>query len=184
MTLNVTPGDADARAYATVAELKTYAGDYGHALVDGSGNAYSDTALEQALRQGAVLLGLYAPRWPGQRSTAAQRMDWPRINATWRDGQSIDGTDIPSVVKDANCEAALRALTNPTDIRTVVDASRRVKKTQAGDAVIEYFDIPEGSAARSTLTAVEDLLAGLLKDAPTAQTNKTAKRNTFMVAGS
>ena len=181
MTLIVDPGSAEARAYASVEELQAYASDYGHSLIDGEGNAYSESALEQALRQGAILLAGYAPRFPGQRASSSQRMDWPRSNAKYRDGSAIASDDIPAIVKDANCEAALRALSNPDDIRSVI-SGLRVKKQEAGPVSIEYFDSDEATDLRATLTAVEDLLAALLLDENPQTAAK--KRPAFLVAGS
>ena len=181
MALNVEVGDAEARAYASVDEFKAYAGEYGHALTDTEGNAYSDTFIEQNLRQGAILLAGYAPRFPGQRATTTQRLDWPRSGATYRDGSAIDSTSIPALIKDANCEAALYAIANPLDVRTSL-TGQRIRKRQAGDVSIEFFEGDTSEAQRTTLTAVEDLLASILLDDSVAETT-TKKAKAFLIAG-
>ena len=178
-TLDTDVGGPNARAYATADELRAYAADYGRALTMAGGTDLAPvtdantTQLEIALRQGALLLGYYADRWTGRRANAAQRLDWPRVSATYADGSPIDSATIPVVVKDANCEAAIHALANPEQIRAVV-SGQVIKKVNAQGVEVEYFQTPEGQVARATFTALDDLLTRLLKPEVTAANTGTA----------
>lgn len=184
MALNTEIGGPDAKAYATVAELDEYVADYGRALVDANGAEVTDTgAKEVALRQGALLLGFYAVRWPGRRSTGTQRLDWPRTAATYRDSTPIDMATIPAEVKDANCEAAVRALSNPTAVNAVINGLQ-TKRTQAGTLSVEYFAPEAGAEPRTIFTALDDLLDRLLTVDKSATTGtSTGSQGGFLIAG-
>ena len=186
-TLDTEAGSADARAYATVAELRVYATDYGRSLTEPDGTDLSadtpaNTAkLEVYLRQGTLLLGYYADRWPGQRATGTQRLDWPRVNAVYLDKSPIDSATVPGIIKDANCEAALHAIANPTQIRSVV-SGQTIKSVDAKGVKVEYFATAEGQVARATFTALDDLLSRLLTKEVTQDTTTTTKK-AWLVSG-
>ena len=186
MALNTDIGGQEARAYASVTDLDGYVADYGRSLVDANGAAVSGTAdKEQALRQGALLLGFYAPRWPGQRASAEQAMDWPRANATYRDNSAISPSVIPREVKDANCEAAIYALSSPEEVRAAING-QRIKSVNGSQGSVEFFDTTADSAAispRITFTVVDDLLSRLLVDAKTSTGSGAATSGGFLFAG-
>ena len=162
MALVTEPGNAEARAYASVTDLDAYVADYGRSLVDASGNQVTDTAVKEiGLRQGTLFLGFYATRWSGQRASQTQALDFPRINATYRDRSPISSSIIPREIMDANCEAAIQALANPTAFNALV-SGREVRREQAGSLSVEYFQSVAGEVGRDTFTAVDDLVSRLL----------------------
>ena len=191
MALNTETAGAEARAYASATDLDAYATDFARPLVDASGNAVTETAdKESALRQGQLLLGYYATRWPGKRATETQALDWPRAEATYLDKTAIGSGVIPREVRDANCEAAIHALANPESVRTVV-TGLTTKRVQAGDLSREYFEPKDGTGpVRATFTALDDLLGRLLTPKATSTatsgggTGTATQAKGFLLAGS
>ena len=188
MALDTTIGGEHTRAYASVTDLDSYVVDYGRSLVDASGNQVTDTAAkESALRQGALLLGFYATRWPGKRASETQAMDWPRENATYRDKTAIGSGVIPREVIDANCEAAIHALQSPEEVRSVI-SGQRIRKVDGSAASVEFFETTSENATvapRSTFTTIDDLLSRLLVDTSTTSTGSGAATlgGGFLLAG-
>ena len=181
MALDSDIGGAETDAYITLAEFKVYAGDVGFSLKLPSGSAAEDEDLEQAIRRGTILIDGYGIRFPGQRVNGDQALCWPRANAERRDGSPISSTVIPKAIKDATCWAASYALDNPNDINQVLQQHRIVKREKVGYIEREYADLEDVTSLRRTLTAVDDLLADILKDEMNrAETNSPTS---FLIAG-
>ena len=98
----LTPGTD---TYATLVEANAYAsalpfpGDWATA---------TDPAKENALKTAAIWLDTL--RFKGIRTTYAQVMEWPRVGMFDRDGFVVSATAIPTLVKQAQSELALRLL--------------------------------------------------------------------------
>ena len=179
MALDTTVGGSDARAYASATDLDAYATDYGRTIPSTADTA----AKESALRQGALMLGFYAPRWPGSRANSTQALDWPRANAAYRDRSPIGSSIIPREVIDANCEAAIYALANPDSTTSVIEGLR-TKREQVGSVVTEFFAPDSGSPARDTISVIDDLLSRLLTDAAASTgSGSTSTPKGFTLAG-
>lgn len=148
-----------ANAYVTLAELKTYIGTI--ALPTATDTAY-ENAIINATR---YLDGKYRPRWKGCRVNAlAQALEWPRANVLYEaDGEQLTyssylpTTTIPQRLKDATCEAALRALSGPLAIDA--DASIQSKKIDVLETTYRAGAIPK----QLTYQVIDQLLSDYLK---------------------
>lgn len=131
-------GKPDADSYVTLAEADAYCAKLGHAKWTGT-----DTAKESALVRACQYVDTRY-RFKGERLTVAQALEWPRSIA--------DG--IPSRIKDAQCEAALRALTGVL----YADSDGRVVTAKTiGPLKTEYAQV---STAR--FPVIDALLRGLV----------------------
>lgn len=149
----------NANAYVTLAELKTYIGTI--ALPTATDTAY-ENAIINATR---YLDGKYRPRWKGCRVNAlAQALEWPRANVLYEaDGEQLTyssylpTTTIPQRLKDATCEAALRALSGPL----AIDASASVRRKKIDVLETEYA--PGAVPGQVTYQVIDQLLSDYLK---------------------
>lgn len=165
MVLAVTPGGANDDALLTLAAFKAYADARG---MDYSGSI--DTEVEQAIRRATTWVeGLGGPtarlatRWPGIRADPDQRRVWPRSGAAYIDGTGIASDIIPAPVEEAVAEAAFYDLINPGVLHSKITPGDAIKSASAGPAKVEYFGPGDDAMnLRPMLTAVTDLLAGLL----------------------
>lgn len=161
-----------ANSYLSVADFKAYA--------DARGFSYagkSDDEIGQALiRATSWLDATYRARWPGVRTYGAlQSLLWPRkagsvvngeyvpdaylTTVTDSEGIAIATTSIPSALKSAVAEAALRELTSPGSLAPDLERGGAIKRIQAGPVEVEYSNT---AAAGTTFTVIDGILAGLI----------------------
>ncbi|MCA1906247.1 MAG: hypothetical protein LDL11_06635 [Desulfarculus sp.] len=117
--------------------------------------AATTAAKEAAIIRGADFL-CQAYRFKGARYQQTQALCWPRIGVSDGDGRAIAFNVIPQALRDANCEAALRALGGdlaPDETKEVV------RKSVAGAVDTTYR---AGSPAK-TYPVIDRLLAGLVQ---------------------
>ncbi|MGR3574021.1 MAG: DnaT-like ssDNA-binding protein [Sagittula sp.] len=164
MALTVTPGGASDDALLSYDDFVTYAEAHGWEYT-----AFDDDAIEASLRRGTVYVeGLGGPtpslttRWPGTKSSAAQRRAWPRVGAAYVDGTPIASDVIPAPVEDAVAEAAWFDLGSAGTLFSTITASEVVKQEKVGPLSVTYQDARTTADMRPMLTSVHDLLAGLL----------------------
>lgn len=111
MTLNVETGtgSASAESYASVADADTY-----HAALGNTAWAAASVttpAKEIALRQATQYLDrVYGRRFVGERYSKTQALKWPREDWEDEDGDFVTGLSIPTGLKNACMELALRAI--------------------------------------------------------------------------
>ena len=107
ITLVEAVGAANSNTYATLVEAEAYM----ETLVfkDDWANEVNDEHKKAVLVQAARLMDTL--RWKGTRSyPLTQALAWPRANVTDREGFVIPSTTLPAVLKNAQCEFALRLL--------------------------------------------------------------------------
>lgn len=125
-------GKPDADSYVTLAEADAYCAKLGHAGWTGT-----DAAKEAVLVRACQYVDT-GYSFKGERLTAAQALEWPRSAA--------DG--IPSRIKDAQCEAALRALTGvlyaDSDGRVVTAKTIGPIKTEYAQVATKRFPVIDG----------------------------------------
>lgn len=160
MALTTTPGAADANSYASLAEANAYHTARGNAAWTGA-----DAAKEAALIRATQWLdGRYGDQWPGIRwKLRAQALDWPRVEATDRDGTEIDYDSIPSEVVSATCEAALIELASPGALSPLVTPGTAKVLTEVKG--IRWTPLRASAGASDmtpTLTAVDRALSPLI----------------------
>ena len=187
MALDVTVGSSTAEAYASVENFDAFLTKRNLTLRDAEGQAVTEeTAKEALLRNGATELRGYALRFPGQRATATQSLDWPRQNAAYRDRTPIASNAVPLEVVIANMEAAFEIAANPDALRAVA-TGQQVRKEQAGSLVTEFYESKDGAVPQSAFTSVEKTLAPILLDPPTAASGtgsgSTARTSGFILSG-
>lgn len=100
-------GLTTAESYASVADATTYHASFGNTDWAASTTGEQEIALRKAT---AYLDQVYSDSWIGNRKTAEQALDWPRVYAYDTDGYLIDDDVVPIQVKKATYEAALRVI--------------------------------------------------------------------------
>lgn len=116
----------------------------------------TDIEKEYAIISGGDYLN-YNFVWNGVRVEKDQAMILPRYYLTSIDGYTIDSDEIPEVVKFAQCELALRALSNEL-ISDVAPGGNTIKEKVD---VIEIEYTPT-TAKQNAYTKVEHMLRGLI----------------------
>lgn len=159
MTLTVTPGSASADSYATLAEANTYHTDHGTTLWTGS-----DALKEQAMRRATVWLDFtYRSLWPGLRTDGRdQALSWPRSAAQDAEGVVIPIDEVPSEIKDAQTESALRELVTPGSLSPDYVASTRVLSVSVGPIKQTFADVGGASSLVPIIGIVDGILGSLL----------------------
>ena len=124
MSLTVETGAiiVGAESYVSLADGDTYHLNNNN----GAWAAATTVARDAALRKGTRYVdSAYRLRWKGERvNYQAQALEWPRLNVNLNDRRQAAGfayglnswvpfDQIPKEIKDATCEAALRALAGP-----------------------------------------------------------------------
>jgi hypothetical protein len=140
-----------ADSYVSIADCTTYHAAQGNPAWAAAAEADQETALRRATKW---LDNYYRGRWTGVKSDEDQALAWPRSQAVDEDGCSIDDDEIPQVVKDAACEAALRALSATLD----PDISRIKSRVKVGPIEVDY-DL--GSPPWTEFAIIARLLSGL-----------------------
>lgn len=154
---------AGANAYISLAEFKAYVGTITLPTA-------TDTDYERAIILGARYLdGKYRDRWAGYRvQPLTQTMEWPRLYVPFKGlapgiargaayASYLLSTIIPQRLKDANSEAALRALSGPLAIDA--DVSVRNQKID----VIETEYAPGSTPGQLIYQVIDQLLSDYLK---------------------
>lgn len=172
MTLETTPGAANADSYASLEEANAYFTARGNATWTGT-----DEAKETALRRGTAYLdNVYRTKWRGRRSTETQALAWPRIDGVrgWGyplldlDGFDIQSDSVPAQVKNAAIEAALITLSGAA-LEPTLERGGQIKSISKGvgplNKSVTYMD---GAPSVDRYTAIEGLLRGLVTGTPGA----------------
>jgi len=92
----------NANSYVTLAEAETY---FEGRLAVTNWDAETDDNKNRALRMATDELDKY--EYQGIRTTQAQRLQWPRYEATDHDGWNYDQDTVPRPIKEATYELAL-----------------------------------------------------------------------------
>lgn len=137
---NDSGGINNANGYVTVVEFKAYHDDRGN---DYSGN--SDTVISKAIVRATDYLDKRF-KFVGERGRVEQRTSWPRIDAEDSDGICRFG--IPSEVKEATAEYALRALDGALAPDPARDATGQVvtSKSESVGPISESVSYGAGGA--------------------------------------
>ena len=160
MTIVATPGQPTSNAYGTLTEFKAYCDERGFSYPTTSG---ADDQIEAEIINGAAYLdGRYRGKWRGRKTYSDQALAWPRAYVVDEDGYEVNSLTIPVVVARANFEAARRLLDSvvlsPDLERGGAIAMERVKAGPV-ESETEYRG---DAASRIAVTAIDDLLSGLL----------------------
>ena len=128
-------GLAGAEAYGTVVEADAYHTPRGNGT---TWSALTTEVKERHLRNATdFMVRVYRARWAGTRVSGTQALDWPR-HSVCVDGWSILSTVVPTDVKRACFELALRA----SDSELIPDletGSNQIKREKIGPLDTEFF---------------------------------------------
>jgi len=149
----------DANSYVTY----DYAENY-HSLRGNSAWAAGDATEKQyaIIRATQAIDSLYKTQWEGtQTEYGTQELEWPRQDV-WINDVELDDDLIPTALKKAVCEAALRELATPNSMTPDLDRGGKIKRVKADVVEVEYA---EGASATTAFTAIDGLLADLIAGA-------------------
>jgi hypothetical protein len=146
---------SDANSYVSTSYADGYHSDRGNTAW---ANATTDEKEQALIKATAYLDDRYYHRWKGWKQTDDQALEWPRYEVYDRSGWPIQ--EIPAKLKDATCEAALRALS--AELEPDQTRGGKVKSRTVGPITTEYMDnAPSGTVYRK----IDQLLRGLLQPA-------------------
>jgi hypothetical protein len=147
-------GLSNAESFMSVAEATAY-----H-LANGNKAAWSEVAgeltKEAMLRQATTYIqNRYFAKWCGHPVLTTQKLDWPRTGVLFRNGGFVASTSVPSEVKAACAELALRA----ASAALMPDGAPTVTFEKIGPIEVKYepFTTPADPYA-----AIDALLAPFL----------------------
>jgi hypothetical protein len=106
MALDATPGGVSANTYSTEAEADTYHADRLHAT-DWTG---ASSATQEASLKWATRLLDERVDWDGAIAASAQALRWPRSGLVDRDGRVVASDSLPTFLKSATAEFAMRLI--------------------------------------------------------------------------
>lgn len=156
MSITVEDGTlvSGALSFVTVAEARTYATKRGLTL------PADDAAVEVLLVNAADYLNSLEARFKGTRVSPTQALCWPRHSADLF-GTTLEDTDIPALLKDAQCQLAYDASKATSGLQPTGDGREVILKTV--DVLTTQW-APRGSGTvRPVLNKALDILAPLLK---------------------
>ena len=132
MAINSTPGDAAADSYASLADAEIY---HASRLFNNEWLLATTSIKQKALKWATIELDRVD--WKGDKTTTTQSLRWPRSNVVDSDGNTIDGTIIPNLLKQATAELAFEFIKAD---RTADPETLGIKKLNVGNgaAAIEF----------------------------------------------
>jgi hypothetical protein len=160
-------GKTDATSYCSV----SCADDY-HAQTTGSAEwaAASEANKQKALNSATQYLDLqYGARWRGYRANGygyddvqEQALDWPRMLAYDQDGWPYDEDRLPTRLRQATCEAALRILKGDDLLATVTDPGTLAAESITVGPVTERKDYVGGKPYGYVYRKIDALVRPLI----------------------
>ena len=116
----------------------------------------TDELREQALRKATDFMRqVYRTRWKGYRVNEDQSLDWPRYGVEV-DGYAIDDDIVPTEIKNACAEYAIRAAAGDLS----ADLTQGVVREKVGQIEVEY---DKSSPQTTRYKAIENMLLPFLK---------------------
>ena len=145
-------GSATAESYCSVADADARATAFGNTAWTGT-----DAAKEAALRRATAFIEQrYRENFKGTKLYRAQALSWPRYGAIV-DGWDLDSTVVPTEIKNACADLAVRALTAELN----ADQTRAVIREKVGPLETEYSaHSPQGTRFVSVDQALGPFLRG------------------------
>ena len=164
MTLTVEDGSGltNADSYVSVADCDTYHANHsGSTTWSGATTANKEKALRLATQ---YLDAKYERRFVGVRFSLEQSLHWPRSYVQQYDIYSVSKTEVPSELKDACCELALKQLSD-TDLAPDITNPGNIaeEEVSAGSVSSRTKYVGGGKGQTKEYTLVRYLLQGLLR---------------------
>jgi hypothetical protein len=149
-------GRDDAESFNSVIELDARATAKGARYA--SWLVLADSAKEAAAREGIIPLLPLEPRFLGTRLNDDQRLPFPRVGCTYRDGRPIAEDAIPWEIREAHFELSFRA--SVAALLPDLKQGGAVKKVKVGPIEKEMQDGAAGGTARPQVAAILAPLIG------------------------
>jgi hypothetical protein len=147
---------ADANSYVTYDYALAY-----HALRGNSAWALGTVLNQQyaIIRATQAIDSIYKGKWKGTPTEyGTQELEWPRCGVAV--GINVlDNDNIPTALKKAVCEAALRELASANSLTPDLERGGEIKRVKADTVEVEYMD---DARSTTTFTAIDGLLADLV----------------------
>jgi hypothetical protein len=150
---------ADANSYIDYDYAESY-----HALRGNSAWLAGDSTEKEyaIIRATQAVDSIYKTQWEGsQTEYGTQELEWPRKDV-YVNNIALPDNLIPTALKKAICEAALREFTSPNSLTPDLDRGGKIKKVKADTVEVEYM---EGASGSTSFTAIDGLLADLISGA-------------------
>ena len=167
-----------ANSYVSRAECDAYHAEMGNSAWTPRPTSPASPQPEEPLGDAAIIRAtraidrIYGARFKGIRTHfSTQPLEWPRngvslyeslgtTDETEVESNAVENDVIPSMLKQAVFEAALRELASPGTMTPDLDRGGEIKRVQAGPVAVEYKD----SAPAATLrTSISGIIAQLLR---------------------
>jgi hypothetical protein len=163
LTLIATPNASNANSYVTLAEAAAYFEGRLPSTAWDAASAYQLKALVTACRR------IDREMFPGQQATKTQALQFGRYGVYSPYGDQYLPTEIPAVLKDAQCELAYSYVVDPTvDPAASLDTST-LSSVSVGPLAVSFRDF--GAFASTPLPqTVRDLLNKLCGSSSTKVT--------------
>ena len=155
MTVEDGTGLSDSNSYVSVA----FADDYFTSRGVSEWTALETTAKESALIRATDFVD-NCFEWKGQKGTYEQALQFPRKNLTDKSGYSV--VDIPTVLKQAVCEASLIS-SKGTELFMTGEQNGAVTSERIGDLSFTY-DVAQRQKDSTIYDTVNYRLRGLYND--------------------
>lgn len=164
-------GLANANSYVSVADADAYHAARGNATWTEASTSPDQGKTAALARATAAIDAIYGMRFPGTKINGRdQALQWPREDAFDINGLEIDADAVPTEIKQATFEAALRELVTTGSMMPDLERGGAVKRLKAGSVEVEYG----GSATPGTVfSLIDGILAVLI--GPSGGAGYTAK---------
>lgn len=147
-----------ANSWVDMAFMDQYCSDMGYTTW-GTIESPDSRRISAVIRGCRYVVRRYSEEWPGSKvGGRAQTLPWPRDDAYDVDGELIESTEIPTEVKQAQCEAALREYVNPGSLTPDYISAQRVVREKVGDLEVQYADDFSTGAMVPVISTIDDIL--------------------------
>lgn len=133
-TLVATAGATNANSYATTSDGDTYFDERLNSTAwTGAATDDKERALIMATRR------LDQETYTGEKTATAQALEWPRESVVDKDGEEYSSSTIPTFLKHATYELALRLLNDGTTDPFSDTGMEEFKRAKVGELEVERF---------------------------------------------
>jgi hypothetical protein len=150
-------GLSDANSYISVEEFKELSDLFGYDYSD-----IADNRIQSFLIRATIILDSeYRSDFPGNRKVSGQALEWPRDEAVYIDGESIDDDIVPKEIKYAMVEL-LYILNAGGNVQPTISTSGTLsheRKRVEGAVEIEQRYRSDYNYRRDVYTVVTDALS-------------------------
>ena len=149
-----------ANAYISIDDADRYFAELGDPA---EWRALNEAQKRAAIRVGSQYVDLaFRERWKGRRASRSQELAWPRSGVVDIDGYHIRSDEVPSAVRYAAAEAALRHARGISLLPDELSSGEVVSETLQVGEFRESTTYANGRSSMPVFPAIERLLAGLV----------------------